>query len=157
MKLILTNEVTGLGSPGDVVEVKGGYGRNFLIPRGFAILATRGAEKQIAQIKRARDVRSVRDLDHAKELKAQLEALRVRLAARSGDGGRLFGSVTAADVVAAVSAAGGPSLDRRRLQLGGHARSAVRPVTSHPQSPAGPPHLRGTSGGRVARAEVVLG
>lgn len=123
MKLILTNEVSGLGSPGDVIEVKGGYGRNYLIPRGFAILATKGAEKQVAQIKRARDVRGVRDLDHAKQIKAEIEALSVTLAARSGDGGRLFGSVTATDVVNAVKAAGGPDLDRRRIELPGHIKA----------------------------------
>lgn len=123
MKLILTNEVSGVGSPGDIIEVKGGYGRNYLIPRGFAILATKGAEKQVAQIKRARDVRGVRDLDHAKQIKAEIEALSVTLAARSGDGGRLFGSVTATDVVNAVKAAGGPDLDRRRIELPGHIKA----------------------------------
>ena len=65
MKLILTQEVTGLGAPGDVVEVKDGYGRNFLVPRGLALRWTRGGEKQIVQIKRARSAREIRDLDHA--------------------------------------------------------------------------------------------
>ncbi|GAB3311539.1 50S ribosomal protein L9 [Epidermidibacterium keratini] len=123
MKLILTNEVSGLGAPGDVVEVKGGYARNYLIPRGFAMLATKGAEKQIAQIKRAREVRDVRDLDHAKQIAAELAALTVRHAARAGDDGRLFGSLTATDVVEAVSAAGGPQLDRRRIELPGHVKT----------------------------------
>ena len=74
MKLILTQEVSGLGAPGDVVEVKDGYGRNFLVPRGLAIAVDQGGEKQIALIKRAREVREVRDLGHAKEIKGQLEA-----------------------------------------------------------------------------------
>jgi large subunit ribosomal protein L9 len=123
MKIILTQEVTGLGGPGDVVEVKDGYGRNYLLPQQLAILATRGAEKQVAQIRRARDARVVRDLGHAKEIKAQVEGLRVRLSVRAGSGGRLFGSVTASDVVKAVRAAGGPELDKRRLELPGHIKT----------------------------------
>ena len=117
MKIILTQEVPGLGTPGDIVEVKDGYGRNYLLPQGFAIAHTKGAEKQVATIKRARDAREIRDLDHAKEIKTQLEGLSVKLGARAGDGGRLFGSVTAGEVVVAVKAAGGPSLDRRRVEL----------------------------------------
>lgn len=117
MKLILNSEVAGLGAPGDVVEVKDGYGRNFLVPRGFAQRWTRGADKQIATIRRAREVREVRDSTHAAQIKDQLAELSVTLAARSGEGGRLFGSVTAADVVAAVTAAGGPALDRRLVSL----------------------------------------
>ncbi len=123
MKIILTQEVTGLGAPGDVVEVKGGYGRNYLLPQGFAIPWSRGAEKQIAVIKRARSAREIRSLDHAKEIKTRLESLKVRLAVRAGDGGRLYGSVTPADVTAAVKRAGGPDLDKRRLELAGHIKS----------------------------------
>ncbi len=116
-KLILTQEVTGLGSAGDTVEVKGGYARNYLLPRGLAIQATRGAEKQIESLRRARAARDVRSLDEAKTVAAQLEKLTVRLPAKAGDGGRLFGRITTADVVAAVTAAGGPELDRRRVEL----------------------------------------
>jgi large subunit ribosomal protein L9 len=117
MKLILTQDVSGLGAPGDAVEVAPGYGRNYLVPQGLAILATRGAEKQIATIRRAREVREVSDLGHAKEIQTQLAGLSVRLPARSGKGGRLFGSVTSSDVVAAVTAAGGPKLDRRLVTV----------------------------------------
>ena len=117
MKLILNQEVTGLGAPGDVVEVKDGYGRNYLVPRGFAQLWTKGADKQIASIRRAREVREVRDTAHASEIKQQLADLTVKLPARSGEGGRLFGSVSAADIVEAVSKAGGPKLDRRLVVL----------------------------------------
>jgi large subunit ribosomal protein L9 len=117
MKLILNQEVAGLGAPGDVVEVKDGYGRNYLVPRGFAQLWTKGADKQIATIRRAREVREVRDTAQATEIKNQLASLTVKLPARSGDGGRLFGSITSADVVEAVSSAGGPKLDRRLVQL----------------------------------------
>ncbi|HWG93334.1 MAG TPA: 50S ribosomal protein L9 [Mycobacteriales bacterium] len=117
MKLILTQDVPNLGAPGDVVEVKDGYGRNYLVPRGFAIRATKGAEKQVATIRRAREVREVRDLGQAQQIKAQLADLTVTLPARAGEGGRLFGSVTTADVVDAVTAAGGPKLDRRLVSL----------------------------------------
>jgi large subunit ribosomal protein L9 len=117
MKLILTQEVGGLGGPGDVVEVKDGYGRNYLVPRGLAIKWTRGAESQVAQIRRGREVRDIRDLGQAQEVAAQLAALDVKLPARAGSGGRLFGSVTAADVVEAVKDAGGPGLDKRRVEL----------------------------------------
>jgi large subunit ribosomal protein L9 len=117
MKLILTQEVSGLGGPGDIVEVKDGYGRNYLVPRGLAMKWTRGGEKQVAAIRRGREVREIHDLSQARELAAQLQGLPVRLPARAGQGGRLFGSVTAADVVEAVKAAGGPVLDKRRIEL----------------------------------------
>ena len=117
MKLILTQDVSGLGAPGDVVEVKDGYGRNYLLPRGFAINWTRGGEKQVTQIKRARKVREVRDLSHANEIKQALEAKPITLTARAGDGGRLFGSITTTDVADAVKAAGGPVLDKRKVSL----------------------------------------
>jgi large subunit ribosomal protein L9 len=123
MKLILTREVAGLGLAGDIVEVADGYGRNFLVPRGAAITWTKGAEKQIAQIKRARDAREIRDLGHAREIKADLEKLNVKLAARAGKDGRLFGSITAGDVAAAVKDAGGPTLDRKRISVDGHIKT----------------------------------
>ena len=109
MKLILTAAVEKLGEPGEVVEVKDGYGRNFLLPRGLAIPATRGAEKQIEDIKRAQAERQVRDLDHAKELRDQLDQLKgVKVAVRTANNGKLFGS---------VKAAGGPNLDKRRINV----------------------------------------
>jgi large subunit ribosomal protein L9 len=117
MKLILTQEVTGLGGPGDVVEVKDGYGRNYLVPRGLAIRWTKGGEKQIEAIRRGREVREIQDLGQAKEIKGRLEGLKVELPVRAGDTGRLFGSVTVADVVSAVKAAGGPEIDKRRIEL----------------------------------------
>lgn len=124
MKLILTTDVSGLGGPGDIVEVKDGYGRNYLLPRGLAIPATRGAEKNVRTIRRAQDARRVRDLDHAKELKAVLEDLNVTLRAKAAPGsGKLFGSVTSADVVSAVKAAGGPTLDKRVVELPGHIKA----------------------------------
>jgi large subunit ribosomal protein L9 len=117
MKLILTQEVAGLGGPGDIVDVKDGYARNFLVPRGYGMRWTRGGEKQVSTIRRAREVREVRGVDGATAIKTQLEGLAVRLQARSGESGRLFGSVTPADVVEAVRAAGGPEIDRRRVEI----------------------------------------
>ena len=118
MKLILTQEVSGLGAPGDIVEVKDGYGRNFLVPRGLAMRWTRGAEKQIDSMKKARSVREIRDLGSAQTAKEQLEDMVVRLPARAGDTGRLFGSVTVGDIVEAVKASGGPELDKRKIEVG---------------------------------------
>jgi large subunit ribosomal protein L9 len=123
MKLILTREVAGLGLAGDIVEVADGYGRNFLVPRGAAIAWSKGAEKQISQIRRARDAREIRDLSHAREIKSDLEKLSVTLSARAGKDGRLFGSVTPNDIATAVKSAGGPMLDRKRIQLPGHIKT----------------------------------
>jgi large subunit ribosomal protein L9 len=115
MKLIVTQEVDGLGAPGDVVEVKDGYARNYLVPRGLAIRWTKGAAKQIDTIKKAREVRDVRDLSYAEEIKAQLEGLSVTLRAKAGASGRLFGAVSVADIAAAVTSSGGPDIDKRRI------------------------------------------
>jgi large subunit ribosomal protein L9 len=123
MKLILTREVTGLGLAGDIVEVADGYGRNFLVPRGAANTWSKGAEKQIVQIRRARDAREIRDLGHAREIKADLEKLAITLDARAGKDGKLFGSITATDVAAAVKSAGGPLLDKKRIRLPGHIKT----------------------------------
>jgi large subunit ribosomal protein L9 len=117
MKILLTQEVSGLGTAGDLLEVKDGYARNFLVPRGLAVVATKGIAKQAADIKRARAARGVRDLSHAQEVAAALGSVSVTLPARAGKEGRLFGSVTTADVVSAVTAAGGPKLDKRTVVI----------------------------------------
>ncbi len=122
MKLILTQEVTGLGSAGDVVEVKDGYGRNFLIPRGFGIRWTRGGEKTIESIRKSRDARSLRDADHAAEVKATLEGTTYHVKVRAGEGGRLFGSVTPSDIAEAISEGGG-QVDKRTIVVGNPIRS----------------------------------
>ena len=114
MKLILTQEVTGLGSAGDVVEVKDGYGRNYLIPRGFGIRWTRGGEKTIESITKSRDARAVRDAEHATEVKAKLEDSTFNVKVRAGEGGRLFGAVTAGDIAAAITEGGG-EVDKRTI------------------------------------------
>ncbi|WP_454194260.1 50S ribosomal protein L9 [Nocardia sp. Marseille-Q1738] len=118
MKLILTADVDNLGGPGDTVEVKDGYGRNYLLPRGLAIVATRGAEKQVQGIRRAQEARRVRNLDHANELKQALEGLEsVSLTVKTAGTGKLFGSVTQSDVAAAIKTAGGPVIDKRSIEL----------------------------------------
>jgi large subunit ribosomal protein L9 len=107
--------------------VAAGYGRNYLIPRGFAMPWTRGAEKQIDLIKRARSAREVRGVEDAKTIADELEELHVRMRRRAGGSGRLFGSVGPADIAAAVREAGGPILDRRRIEV----RDPIKTVGSH--------------------------
>ena len=102
MKLILTREVAGLGQAGDVVTVKDGFGRNYLLPRGNAITWSQGGEKQIEGIRRARAAREIRDIDHANSIKATLEAATLTIKVKVGTGNRLFGSVTDKDVAAAI-------------------------------------------------------
>ncbi len=133
MKLILTADVEHLGAVGDTVEVKDGYGRNFLLPRGLAIVASRGAQKQADDIRRARDSKMVRGLEHANELKTAIEALgTVALPVKAAaDSGKLFGSVTAGDVVAAIKNAGGPNLDKRIVRM---PRAHIKALGSHPVS-----------------------
>lgn len=126
-KLILTSEVTGLGSAGDVVEVKNGYARNYLIPQGFAVAWSRGGEKQVEQIKSARTARELATLEEAQSLKSRLEQTPVKLTVKAGKEGRLFGSVTTADVAAAVSAAGLGELDKRTIEL----TSPIKSVGQH--------------------------
>ena len=123
MKLILTQEVTGLGAPGDVVEVKDGYGRNYLVPRGAAIRWTRGGEKTIESIKKARTARSVRDHDSAEAIKAKLEESPVQVKVRAGEGGRLFGAVTVSDLAEALSSASGQDVDKRTIAVGNPIKS----------------------------------
>ena len=115
MKLILTQEVDGLGAAGDVVEVKDGYGRNFLMPRGVAIRWTRGGERQAESIKQARSSRAVRDHDHAEEIKTKLEAEPVDVKVRAGSGGRLFGAVTTAEIAGALADVSGEQVDKRTI------------------------------------------
>ncbi|WP_406201344.1 50S ribosomal protein L9 [Kitasatospora sp. NBC_01560] len=127
MKIILTHEVPGLGSAGEVVEVKDGYARNFLVPRGFAIRWTKGGQKDVDAIRRARKIHEIQTLEAANEVKGKLEGVQVKLAVRSGEAGRLFGSVTQADVVEAIKAAGGPAVDKRAVAIG----SPIKTVGTH--------------------------
>jgi large subunit ribosomal protein L9 len=123
MKVILTHEVSGLGTAGDVVDVKDGYARNFLMRRGLATGWTKGFEKQVAAIQKGREIREVKSLDEAKGLRGQLEAKTIKVAAKAGKSGRLFGAVTPGDVADAVKAAGGPQLDRRKIELSSSIKS----------------------------------
>jgi large subunit ribosomal protein L9 len=118
-KLILTNEVQGLGTAGDVVEVKNGYARNFLIPQGFAVAWSNGGQKQVDQIKKARESKVLASREEADALKSKLEKAPVRIAVRAGRGGRLFGSVTRSDIVKAIEAAGIPGVDKRAIEIPG--------------------------------------
>jgi large subunit ribosomal protein L9 len=116
-KVILTNEVSGLGSAGDVVDVKNGYARNYLIPQGYAVAWTRGGEKQVEQIRAARTARELATLEEAQALKAKLEETKVKLAVKVGRDGRLFGSVKTADIATAVAAAGLGDIDKRKVEI----------------------------------------
>ena len=139
-KIILTTDVANLGGPGDIVEVKDGYARNYLLPRGYAMQASKGAEKNVQTIRRAQEGRRVRDLDHAKEIKVTLEGLgAVELSAKAAEGSKkLFGSITTSDVVAAIKAAGGPLLDKRVIEL----REHIKTVGKHSVSARLHPDVR---------------
>ncbi|GAB4098949.1 50S ribosomal protein L9 [Sinomonas halotolerans] len=122
-KLILTNEVSGLGAAGDVVEVKDGYARNYLLPRGFALLWTKGGEKQVEQIRAARAARAHKSLEAAQAQAAALSEKPVRLEVKAGKEGRLFGTVRAEAVAGAVEAAGLGAIDKRNVALPGQIKT----------------------------------
>ena len=123
MKLILTREVAGLGHAGDVVTVKDGYARNFLLPRGSAIAWSKGGETQIAGIRRARQARDIRDKDHANEIKTTLEAADLVVKAKVGSTGRLFGSVTEKDIALVIKSSTGLDIDRHKIKLVKHVKN----------------------------------
>ena len=127
MKLILTHEVTGLGAACDVVEVKDGYGRNYLLPRGLATPWTKGGQKQVDALTKGREVRAINDIEQAKSVKGRIEAMPVKVPAKAGQSGRLFGAVSNGDIAAAVKAAGGPELDKRKIEV----RQAVKSLGSY--------------------------
>ncbi len=134
MKLILTNEVSGLGVAGDVVEVKDGYGRNFLLPRGLATPWTKGGQKQVDSIKRARETRALRSLEEAQSVRGELEARTLTITVRAGASGRLFGAVSQAEVADAAKAEG-ITIDRRKVEFPTPVRSvgeAKASVSLHP-------------------------
>jgi len=130
MKLILTAEVEHLGTSGDIVEVKDGYGRNYLLPRGLAVVASRGAERQAEEIRRAREAKAIQGLEHARELKSAIEGLGpIELPVKAhAETGKLFGSVTGADVAGAIKKAGGPNLDKRTIEL---PKAHIKSVGTH--------------------------
>jgi len=117
VKVILRNDLRDLGKRGDIVEVADGYGRNYLLPRGHAIVASDGAVEQAAKMRRARDLRDASDREAAQTVATTLVPKVIEITAKAGTEGRLFGSVTAADVASAVEAQTGVALDRRQLEL----------------------------------------
>jgi len=117
MQVVLRSDVADLGKKGDIVDVAPGYGRNFLVPQGLALLASPGAQSQAAAMRKSRDVNDARARAAGQEIARVLVPAVITISAKSGSEGRLFGSVTAADVVDAVQAQTGIELDRRKLQL----------------------------------------
>lgn len=117
MKVILTHEVSKLGTAGDVVDVKDGYARNFLLPRNLATPWTKGGQKQVEAISKARETRAVKTLEEAQSIKGNLESKVINVSARAGATGRLFGAVTSAEIADAVSEAGAGTIDRRRIEI----------------------------------------
>ena len=117
MKVILNQEVRGVGAPGDIVDVSAGYGRNYLLPRNLARLATPGAVRQAEGIRTRRAEREIADLEQARSIAGHLEALKVTIPAKAGKEGRLFGSITTPQVAEAVERTGGTTIDRRRIHL----------------------------------------
>ena len=117
MRVVLREDVDNLGRKGDLLDVADGYARNFLVPRGLAIKATRGVVQQAEAMRRNREVREVRDRSHATELAQRLSTTRIEVKARAGEGGRLFGSVTSGDIAEAVLAQTEVELDRRKIAL----------------------------------------
>lgn len=126
-KLILTNEVAGLGSAGDVVEVKNGFARNYLIPQGYAVAWSRGGEKQVSSIRAAREARAIHAHEDAVALKDALEGTAVRLTVKAGSEGRLFGSVKPEHIANAVKDAGIGEIDKRKV----HITSPIKAVGEH--------------------------
>ncbi|MDJ0357153.1 50S ribosomal protein L9 [Paenarthrobacter sp. PH39-S1] len=122
-KLILTHEVTGLGAAGDIVEVKNGYARNYLLPRGFALTWSKGGEKQVLSIKAGRAARAHASVEAAQAQAVALSAKPVKLVVKAGESGRLFGTVKAEDVAKAVEAAGLGTIDKRKVELPAHIKS----------------------------------
>lgn len=116
-KLILTHEVTGLGEPGDVVDVKDGFARNYLVPRSLATPWSKGAESQVTAIRKARKAREIATLDEAKATRDSLQSKPVVVKAKAGNGGRLFGAVTTAEIADAVAALGGVTVDKRKIEI----------------------------------------
>ncbi|MGH9177420.1 MAG: 50S ribosomal protein L9 [Acidimicrobiales bacterium] len=127
MRVVLRSDVDGVGKKGDVLDVADGFARNFLVPKGRAIPATPGVKAQAGAMRRSRDLKDARDREGAEAVARKLVPLVVRIPARAGREGRLFGSVTAADVAEAVTSLSGLELDRRKL----HIEQPIRTLGSH--------------------------
>ena len=127
MRIVLRADVANVGKRGDICEVADGYARNFLLPKGHAIKATDGVVSQAAAMRRSRDVKDARDREAAELVARKLVSAVIRIPARAGPEGRLFGSVTSSDVADAVAAQTGVELDRRRL----HLEEPIKSVGTH--------------------------
>ncbi|MGH9301986.1 MAG: 50S ribosomal protein L9 [Acidimicrobiales bacterium] len=127
MQLVLRTDVSGVGKRGDIVTVADGYGRNFLLPRGWAIKATDGVQAQAGAMRRSRDLRDAKDRESAEVVARRLVPTVIKLSARAGPEGKLFGSVTAQDVVEAVAAQTGVELDRRKVSM----EESIKSVGTH--------------------------
>jgi large subunit ribosomal protein L9 len=117
MRIVLRTDIDKVGKRGDIIDVADGYARNYLLPKGHAIKATNGVTAQAGAMRRSRDLRDAKDRESAEVVARTLVPMVIRIPARSGPGGKLFGSVTAGDVVEAVATQAKVTLDRRRLQL----------------------------------------
>jgi len=117
VRVVLRTDLDHVGKRGDIVDVADGYARNYLLPKGHAIAATAGVTAQAAAMRKARDLKDARDRESAEVVARTLVPMVIRIPAKAGSGGRLFGSVTSADIAEAVSHQAKVNLDRRRLQL----------------------------------------
>lgn len=126
MKVILTHEVSNLGEPGDIVDVKDGYGRNYLLPRNYAMRWSKGAARQVESIRAARHARAIHDREEAESIKVKLEEAPIDVSVRAGQGGRLFGAVTVADLAQTFEQLGAP-VDKRRINI----RTPIKSLGSH--------------------------
>lgn len=131
MKVILRADVDRVGKRGDIIDVANGFGRNYLLPRGLAFAATDGAVEQAAKMRRARDLRDANDREAAQTVASTLVAKVITVTAKAGSEGRLFGSVTAADVVEAVAAQTGVEIDRKQLDVESIKSVGQHTVTAH--------------------------
>jgi large subunit ribosomal protein L9 len=127
MKVLLRSDIDGVGKRGDIIDVSGGFARNHLLPAGKAIVASPGVEAQAATMRRSRDLRDARDRESSEVVARTLVGNTITVSARAGGGGKLFGSVSAADIVREVEAQTGAVVDRKFLiinepirELGGH-------------------------------------
>lgn len=148
MKVILTHEVSKLGTAGDVVDVKPGFARNYLLPNNLATAWTKGGQKQVESITKARETRAVKTLEEAQSIKGNLESTKVTLKARSGENGRLFGAVTTHEIADAIKDAGVGSVDKRKIEI----TTPIRALGDHTVLVRLHPEVQATVKLNVARA-----
>lgn len=127
MKIILNADLDNLGRKGDVIEVKGGYARNFLLPRNLAVLATKGALREAENVRKVREERNQRDVSSAQETAERISSTALKISARAGEDGHLFGSITAAEIAERLSESLGTEFDRRKI----HLQESIRSLGVH--------------------------